>query len=84
MFNLFGFADELMIDVTGDHVLGTTIHFMKENTVSHFNLLTKSQITFEIDRQFPYINKTVTTKDKRLFIIGYEKAFEFYLAANSL
>ena len=58
---------------------------MKENTVSHFNLLTKSQITFEIDRQFPdRINKTVTTKDKRLFIIGREKAFEFYLAANSL
>ena len=58
---------------------------MENDKVSYLNLITKSQITFEIDRQFPEdINKTVTTKDKRLFIIGELKAFEFYLAANSL
>jgi len=29
-----------------------------------------------------YINKMVTTKDKRLLIVGQENAFEYYLASN--
>ena len=57
---------------------------MINNTISYFNLLTKSQITFEIDKVFPEnINSTVTTKDKRLFIIGIKKTHELYVAANS-
>jgi len=66
-------------------MLGTTIQYMKGSTISYFNLLTKSQVSFEIDNVFPdYINLTVTTKDKRLFIIDLWKAYEFYVTTNSL
>ena len=77
--------DFIIPDVIGDYMLGTTIQYMKGNTISYFNLLTKSQVSFEIDNVFPdYINLTVTTKDKRLFIIDLWKAYEFYVTTNSL
>jgi len=79
------FEDETKFNVLVDHCLGSVIYFMQGNNVSFFNLLTKSQVSFKSDKPFPeYINYTVTTKDKRLFIIGEKEVFEFCLAANTL
>jgi len=57
---------------------------MNKNTVSFYNLLTKSQITFLTDREFPDFLVSMTTKDNRLFSIGTYRAFELMFASRSL
>jgi len=53
--------------------------------ISFYNLVSKSQVTFKTDKEFPSeINKTITTKDNRIFIIGDENAHEFEIVANIL
>jgi len=67
------FENHTKFNVLVDHFLDNTIHDMslKGSVVSFFNLLTKSQVSFVTDKPFPNeINHTVTTKEKRLFIIG--------------
>jgi len=74
------------MQVVFDNYEDNTIHFIYQDRISYYNLLTNSQITFQIDRDFPkYINLSVKVKDnKKLIIIGEKKASEFYLAAYSL
>ena len=77
------FEDEIKFNILVDHCLGNIIYFMKGTTVSYFNLLTKSQVSYKTDKPFPEnINYTVTTKDKRVFIIGEKEVFEFCLVTN--
>jgi len=77
------YKHKYLIDVIIDHCLDLTIHFISSNSITYFNLLTKSQVSFKIETPFPdIINYTVTTKDKSLIIIGEDKAFEFLIAAN--
>jgi len=45
--------------------------------MSFFNLLTKSQVTFKMDREFPgHIDYSVNTKDGKLLIIGDNRVYE--------
>jgi len=60
---------------------------MSKKTISYFNVLTKSQISFKTDKAFfKGCNQkpTVVTKEKRMFILGKIRIFEFQLIANQL
>jgi len=71
--------------VSRDNYVGHIIHHTSEDMISYYNLVSKIQVTFKIDKEFPdYINYTVTTKDNRMFIIGKFRAFEFDIADNTL
>jgi len=47
------FEDETKFNFLINYCLDTTIQFMKETTISYFNVLTKSQISFKSDKPFP-------------------------------
>lgn len=57
----------------------------KQNIIFHYNLLTKSQISFKIktDKLIQGYNKVVITDDKRILIIGRDQVFEYQLVDNS-
>ena len=53
--------------------------------MSFFNLLTKSQVTFKMDREFPgHIDYSVNTKDGKLLIIGDNRVYELQFLTNAL
>lgn len=67
------------------------MHCMHNNTVSFFNLLTKSQVSFLMERDYhsDILNEiyiTITTRESRIFLLGgYERPiYEFYIASNSI
>jgi len=83
--NFYNIKDQQLVKVFIENQFDHTIEFMHEDMISYFNLITKSQITFQTERQFPrYYNAKVTTKDKKVFLIGDKKTFEFYLTINKL
>ena len=60
---------------------------MHNDMISFFNILTKSLITYHLNIVIGDgrdINKLVTTKQKRLFIIGRGNTYEYYLAAKMI
>jgi len=70
-----------------DYFNDNTIYFMSKKTMSFFNILSKSQISFKCEKAFfKGCNQkpTVVNKEKRMFILGKIRMFEFQLIANQL
>lgn len=51
--------------------------------ISYYNLITKSQVTFELDRNIGYYNQAVLTKDNKIFIVG-RNVYELNIVAQKL
>ena len=79
--------NDSLLNVINDHRTGDVMYYIQPNStmICYYNILSKSQITYNIDKQIPLYNATVTTKDHRIFIIGWKKdTYELYLSTNSL
>ena len=69
-----------------DHMTDSSIHWFKEglSRAFHYNQITNELTSFKTATEIPKYNQIITTRDKRLFLIGRERAFEFNMMDSSL